>query len=79
MFGNSVEVAAEDGVSVRVPPSLPAEVLSEREQGLWRHPLDGSPVGIAVVEQVRIAEEFLVEVGVVEGEIAADTHVVDAN
>src|SRR5690242_5478445 len=57
--GDAIEVAREDGVDVGGCPPAPAEVLPEGQQRLRQHPLDDAPPGVVLVEQVRVAREFV--------------------
>jgi hypothetical protein len=70
LFGDSVEVLPCDGLYVGVSPTPVAEVFPHGEEGLRGHPLDRPPTGVALVEQVWVAGEFVEEVGIVEGEDA---------
>src|SRR6185437_13854447 len=78
-FSNSAEVAAQDSADIGATPAAPAEVFADGEQGFRGHPLDRAPSGVTVVEHVRVAGEFCDEILVVEGEVAADADVVDAD
>lgn len=72
-----MEVAAEHRVDVAALPSPPPQVLTERHKYLRRHPLDRTPAGVAVVEQVGIAPQFIVEIGRIETEVGTDADVLE--
>ena len=74
-----MEVLPCDGLYLGLSPTPVAEVFAHGEEGLRGHPLDRPSAGVALVEQVWAAGEFVEEVGVVEGEVTAEADVVDAD
>ncbi|BBY27119.1 hypothetical protein GCM10023114_51280 [Mycolicibacterium sediminis] len=74
-----MEVLPCDGLYLGLSPTPVAEVFAHGEEVLQGHPLDRPSAGVALVEQVWAAGEFVEEVGVVEGEVTAEADVVDAD
>src|ERR1700756_1914681 len=79
MSVHPIEIFTKNGFDVSGFPSTPTQVFAESQEGLRRHPLDRPPTCVAVVKQVWVAREFLVEIREVEREVGAPTHVVDTD